>query len=383
MDPDCLICFCPIEGLQFTCADTRCSTLTCLECTEALIDFSAKEKTLPKCPNKDCHSYYILSSLNGLSKESLQKYAQSSLDYFIKDQGDTVQKQLQELLILEQLRQERQKFIDTNFPAGIALVAGITFNSKLRRLEKQKSEILHKQMQQAYRACMNSTCGGFLDKNLVCMTCLSEFCRQCEKPLKTSVNHQCKQEDLDSVNIVNNMIKCPGCKLPVFKNEGCDSITCSNCGTKFLYSTGKEGGHGSSNAKIKVDIQQKYKLSYTLAQKIPSHCLEKILRLEALEPKTISKDTLLTPLKNYFKNINQSQIDPQFQAAVARQIAQKMDAYYRNRYFSREYQSLMVYLENLLKQEKLPDDFSDKLDESIKQIQKNMKVKVPTIPIDK
>ena len=112
VEPDCLICFCPIEDKQYTCPDNQCKGVTCHDCTEALINFSTDEKTLPKCPEKDCHCSYILSGLDGLSQEYLRKYSQSCLDYFLKDQGDMVKKQLQELQILSQLRAERKKFID-------------------------------------------------------------------------------------------------------------------------------------------------------------------------------------------------------------------------------------------------------------------------------
>ena len=342
MSVDCLICFCPIEvGFEHQCSDIRCTGKICRECLTLLIEFSAKESVMPKCPNTDCRSYFILADLVGISFYSYQKYRDACLDFFLKDHGDNIQKQLQEIAIIKKLRKERQKFITTNYPKAVALVASITLTSKLKRLEKQKSKILHNQMQQSYRSCMNLTCTGFLDKNLVCMTCQSEFCSKCEILLKQG--HKCKQIDLDSVNLVNNMTKCSGCKLPVFKDEGCDSITCSNCGTKFLYSTGKEGGHGSSNAKITVNIQQRQKLSHSYTNKIPKDLFEKILVVEGLEPKTISKKTLLSPLKLFFQTGNRD--------STKKLLAKRINAYYINQLLMRDYQKHMVDLETLLKDE--------------------------------
>jgi len=351
---ECLVCFCDIEGDSYGCADPKCHGETCDECIDSLINFSAENERIPTCIRSECNSYYTLSSLKGVPKETILKYNQSCLNFFLKDQGDLVQKKIEEEKILAKLRAERTQFINQEYPAAIALVASLTFKSKLRHLERQKSKLISKQLNSANRSCMLSTCNGFLDKNMVCLTCSTEFCQRCEVKLIPNQPHQCKQEDLDSVNIVNDMVRCPKCKLPVFKDVGCDSITCSNCNTNFLYSTGKIGGHGSSNAKIKVNLNERKRISIAFRQKIPSSCMENILLIEASEPKPKSKDSLLVPIKDYYQNGNQGK--------SGAKLARLFNVYLAKKYECRDYYTKIVELEKVI----LND--SDNLEEEIKEI---------------
>ena len=342
--PDCQICFCPIEGPTFSCADPACPDVMCRECLQSYIKFSADNMSIPKCSNKNCNAQFILSGLKGMPPESIKQYEAACLDFMLKDQGTVVQKQLEEAKILEQLRAERAQFIELNFPKAIALVASLTFGSKLRQLEKQRSRIIGGKLKEANRTCMNTSCKGFLDKNMSCMTCMTNFCKLCETTLKPGDGHQCQQADLDSVNVVNSLIRCPGCKLPVFKSEGCNSITCSNCGTNFEYSTGKEGGHGSHNAKIHVNLTERKKLS--AAYSITGDCLELLLKVEVAEPGVKAKETLLGPIKHLYQTQDKEE--------AGKQLARRLDALIRNKYENRDYQRCMVNIEAFLKTK--PDD---------------------------
>ena len=243
-DSTCLICFSPFEGNQvrYICVRKECDQSICQECLFSLITYSEESNVLPKCPSDKCSGIYTLADIPDIPKEYLQLYESACFKYIMKDQGDTVKRRMQEAKVLANIRDDRLKHLEKEYPKAISLIAKISFKSKLRALDKQKGKIVNAQVNKATRSCLNMVCNGFLDPNFVCMTCESEFCGNCDR--KLGPNHECKQEDLDSVNIVNSMVKCPGCKLPVFKNEGCDSITCANCSTNFSYSTGQLGGHG-------------------------------------------------------------------------------------------------------------------------------------------
>jgi len=255
----------------------------------------------------------------GLPKDVLKLYESACFKYIMKDQGDTVKRRIQELKVLANIREDRLKHLEKEYPKAISLVAKISFKSKLRALDKQKGKIINAQINNANRSCFNTICNGFLDPNFVCMSCETEFCGNCER--KLNANHICKQEDIDSVNLVNSMVKCPGCKLPVFKNQGCDSITCANCSTNFSYSTGKVGGHGSHNAKLAktITIDKKERLSNVYEKQLDTDCLGLLLKLESLIPPVKKKEIILTPLKTYFKDPN---------ATVGKNIALKINEYY-------------------------------------------------------
>lgn len=356
----CAICVCPFEANEptFTCSQPLCKVQTCQDCIEALINYSEKNNLLPSCPSNDCNGIYILSGLKALPKPVLKNYHSACLNHFMKSEGDNVKKRIEQAKIIEQIRNERIKFLEAQFPKGIALVSKLTFADKLKRLDKQKKRIIDKKLQTANKACLNLTCNGFLDPDLVCMTCQTAFCKQCEKRLVN--NHVCKQEDLDSVNLVNNMKHCPGCKLPVFKNVGCDSITCSNCNTKFLYSTGKIGGHGSSNAKINVKIAEKQNLSSSLAQLITPDCLVLILNIEASEPKFVSKDIFIAPLRDYIKTGKKT--------VPSKHLAQRLDYYTRYRTDMKQYNQYLVEIEKMILDKKEDQEIKERLTEILNNL---------------
>lgn len=361
----CSLCFCPFEpnDHKYTCADPKCSVFTCLECLESLIMFSGQSNLLPKCPSNDCNGIYIISGMKHVPINVIKQYEQECFNYFMKQDGDNVKKRIEERKMIDNIRNERFKFLEQKFPPSIALVAKLTFKDKLRQLDKQKQAIVNLKLKNASKSCMLSVCNGFLDPDFVCMTCSTEFCKKCEK--KISNNHQCKQEDLDSVNLVNNMVKCPECQLPVFKNEGCDSITCSNCNTQFLYSTGKRGGHGSLNAKIKVDINKKTNISTAFAEIIPPDCLPLILQFEGLSPPFKSKDILLGPINTYIKaeNNKKSKINKNI---CAKELAKKIDVYTRYKYTNLIYQKYLIEISDLV--EKKDSKLKDRLVEIIDEI---------------
>ena len=321
---DCIICFCTFEKKddKYGCTQPECETKVCGDCFPALITFSEKSEILPKCPDKKCNGIYTLSTIGyGFPKNVMALYHSACLKFMMKDQGDAVKKRIQEEEIVAKIRDQRLQYLEAEYPTAVALVAKIAFKNKLRHLDRQRTKLVNAQVNKANRSCFNLICNGFLDPNYVCMMCSTEFCRMCEKKVKQG--HVCKQEDLDSVNLVNNMIKCPGCKLPVFKDQGCDSITCSNCGTLFKYSTGERGGHGSANVKLakNFSMQNKERLSDIFSESLDQDCMELLLRLEALEPPVKNKRIILHPLKGYLKDKDAIN--------AGKQIAKKIDEYYK------------------------------------------------------
>lgn len=336
MEQTCIICLSTINELSYSCADNNCKETYCEECVILLIEYSKDEYILPVCPSTNCNQILLVSDI---PKKIVQMYEQLCFNFFIKEQGENVNKQLQNKLVLEKIREERMRFINKTYPDAIALIAEITFKSKIKKLEKIKEKLL-KENQTNLRRCMNTTCTGYINEELVCLTCDSSFCKRCEK--NCTKKHTCKQEDLDSVNIINDMIRCPTCQCPVFKNIGCDSITCSVCSTNFNYKSGEKTGHGSFNTKIATNINQKQKLSKIYSDR-SQIVIELLLDVEAKEPKILNKDTLLQPIKAYY----QQQLTAK---SAGNKLAKQLNQYYKNKLYIREYQSFMVELEELLRE---------------------------------
>lgn len=304
---DCLICFCPIEGQSYKCGDPKCEAKTCDECTISLINYSRSEQLIPKCTSQHCQSYYLWNTIKSLPKEAQTEYAMACLEYMLRDKGEDVKKQVEQQKILERLRKERMKFIQQSFPTAIAMVCQLTFQSKIKTLERNRSKKISEQMEASHRTCMNLYCNGHLTSDLKCMTCNTNFCKKCERPLpdnatnQNPLTHRCKEEDVESVKLIQDMTHCPKCHLPVFKDVGCDSITCANCGTRFLYSIGEAGGHGSSNAKIVLKERQQLSHIYREQLATRPQIMELLRLIEILEPKKVSEAPFYSLLRGLYK----------------------------------------------------------------------------------
>lgn len=348
----CIICLFPIDGTKFTCCNPSCHEVFCDECLTALIKYSIEEVLLPICPSRNCQQTLLLCDIKSLGKDVIKEYEKCCLQFFLKTDGDGVKQKIQEKQLLDHLKKERQQFITQTYPAPIALIASISFKNKLNKLEKEKQEVAKEQELLNKRKCMHGQCSGHLDDDFQCDTCETKFCTKCEKRL--GKKHICKKEDLDSVSIVNDMVRCPGCKLPVFKNVGCNHITCSNCDTKFDYVTGEISDHGSTNAKLNVDLDQIKPLSFTHKDKLSKEAYELLVEIEGNKPKEVTKEVISNALKGYY-----TKDDPTCGGKVVRAL----ERYYLGQIGMKKYRRKMIKLEDMLNE--------GKKDEKImKQLQK-------------
>ena len=132
------------------------------------------------------------------------------------------------------------------------------------------------------------------------MTCDTVFCKDCEKEKKAG--HVCLQEDIESVQSVKELPRCPNCQIAIFRSDGCDAMTCASCQYKFNYKTGEKSGHGSHNRPLEQPSKTKHVLSALHPKEINELGLARlILELEALEPEP-DNSQLSNLFINYYKN---------------------------------------------------------------------------------
>jgi hypothetical protein len=344
---ECIICFDDIKmSNAFTCGEPTCEKYICGDCLKMIIKHSNDDNKIPSCSVMECKSYYLQSDVRRLGKDTTTLYNNCCLKFMLKDQGEGVQKKMEQQKMIEKIRGERMKFIQANFPAGVALVAQYSFSNKLKRIEKERKGIVEEKLKRAHRKCMNIICKGYLNPNFVCMTCMTEFCKLCEVKLKS--NHVCRKDDLESMKVIKQSKKCPGCFLPVFKNQGCDSITCSNCGTNFLYSNGKKGGHGSGNAKIDVDTGTPDSLSMVYRDMLDDELFSILIQIEIMKPSLVNNNYMMLPLKHYYEDKDEKK--------AGKGIARGFDRYTRNLYENRDYNRKMIQVEELLKSGKVTEE---------------------------
>ena len=70
--------------------------------------------------------------------------------------------------------------------------------------------------------CQDEKCNGFLcNRTYMCNSCGKKTCPSCHT-IADDDNHQCKEEDLESVRLLQQDTKsCPKCSMGVHKIEGC------------------------------------------------------------------------------------------------------------------------------------------------------------------
>jgi hypothetical protein len=308
----CLICY-DNESYTIKCADKFCKTRICLECFEVYLRNCITEKQLCKCLNEYCKSFYLSDQFTGapfgvssprgarngpsipcgapcgsgsptgaldplrVTERVSELYKQVLVTAFTHSQGPDIIEKINAQKLISDIRKQRKQFIKT-FPKAIDLVVNVALSKKLKDVSKQNTEYIKDLVKKSNKICMNSFCNGRLDSKFECFNCRTRFCKECEKaitgldPLR---GHVCKKEDLESIRFIkDSVMKCPGCKIPIQKSEGCNGMTCANCKTTFDYRTGSLSNHGSFNQPLPsvqkkiFDFEFKDYYQYDVARKL-------------------------------------------------------------------------------------------------------------------
>lgn len=360
---ECLICFDDEidKDKIVNCINTSCTATICEDCMELLIGHCKGEGIIPKCPNKKCGKFYIISQIKKGNKELKLDYSECCMKYYLKDQGIDVEKSIEQDEIIGRMRKDRIKFIKDTFPIAIGMVATIAFSDKLKRMEKKKKERIKEKLDFANRKCMNLYCNGFLkdhDKDYICMSCDTIFCIDCEKEKSNEV-HKCKEEDVRALEYIReNMVHCPKCNTAVIKDVGCDSIKCAICDTLFEYSTGKEGGHGSSNKKVIID-NEAMRPSNMYKNIVGDEEINELLIIESKKP----KDVVLN-VDKYLKQYIIAEDDKMKQVMMIK-LAKKLDQYMKSKMDNAKYNKYLIEIEKTINKK---DDYGDLLIDVIRDI---------------
>ncbi len=109
------------------------------------------------------------------------------------------------------------------------------------------------------RPCPDFKCKGYIDIQktvesdsnidqigfLHCSVCNKDFCSRCRENTskdkdKCKDKHVCDETVVKTLKLLDSDTKsCPGCKVSVYKIEGCNQMFCTNCNTAFNWDTGE------------------------------------------------------------------------------------------------------------------------------------------------
>lgn len=91
-------------------------------------------------------------------------------------------------------------------------------------------------------ACPREECRGYLKgEQTMCPICETRVCRECIQIVRNEEDHECKKEDLETVEMLRQNTKpCPNCSMSIYKISGCDQMWCTQCRTPFSWRTGQK-----------------------------------------------------------------------------------------------------------------------------------------------
>lgn len=332
---ECVICLEEVSTC-FTCASFFCNVECCLDCLEKYLLHTAAEGMLPKCMGAKCNSIYLYSVIRShLSKQAIDNYISSCHAAVMTKDKPIVEQDLVKSQILEQMRQEKFKYIKATFPTAITLMAEIVHKKKLTKLKKTAPAKV------SGRICMNMFCPGVLDEEFKCNLCNSSFCKTCEVLIKE--NHKCKEEDIASLKAAQSLPQCPNCGINVDKNEACNHVQCGVCGTKFIYGTKDLGGGGGHTQMVDVKKQVRLSVAHSDLLKEQVKISSLLIALENKEPNKPS----YTPVYNHVKLLLTGKSTDKVR------LARVIDDYYSNKAIWEKYTRYLVEIERMLVQQKL------------------------------
>ena len=125
--------------------------------------------------------------------------------------------------------------------------------NKILLTETELSEQLGKPIRTRFRRpCPDFKCKGYIDMQkttesnidqiglLHCSVCNKDFCSRCRDNINSNSKHTCDEAVVKTLKLLDSDTKsCPGCKVSVYKIEGCNQMFCTNCNTAFNWETGE------------------------------------------------------------------------------------------------------------------------------------------------
>jgi predicted nucleic acid binding AN1-type Zn finger protein len=151
-----------------------------------LLDFCAMNKQDPTCPS--CRAEFLLDdfliaeiSQNTVSQQLYHKYISQTCERVRARESQAHIEKMNQVKLIEKIREEKQTFIAKTFPLAISLVINIAMKNELQRIDRRKrQEILN--IRKGTQNCFILTCNGKIDiASNTCTRCQKRFCDKCEK----------------------------------------------------------------------------------------------------------------------------------------------------------------------------------------------------------
>jgi hypothetical protein len=122
----------------------------------------------------------------------------------------------------------------------------------IKKLEEESKERKEKLMKQR-GPCPKESCKGFIADNWECGVCNSKVCSSCMLDISVEIDgkitkltdHTCDPNDVESAKQIRKDSKnCPGCRVRIYKIQGCSQMFCTICHVFFDWNTLEVIRHG-------------------------------------------------------------------------------------------------------------------------------------------
>lgn len=110
------------------------------------------------------------------------------------------------------------------------------------RLERGLGDVAKTERSTFIKACLDSTCRGFMSSQWKCGICEKWACPDCHeiKGLSRDSPHECNPDNVATAALIARDTKsCPSCGTGIHKLDGCDQMFCTMCQTGFSWKTGR------------------------------------------------------------------------------------------------------------------------------------------------
>lgn len=236
-----------LHNTRYSVADKDCTLAMCPPCLDEYLGVCHSGRALPRCPS--CRALLqCTKSVRHACHQWLVEFGHDTLWQTAVDYRALIQKVVA----------SRNHYLVENFPRAVSRLALVMFPDKLKKIgREQKQRLLHIVERNSASSCIMAGCFGTMladDKTgrQRCLACSNEQCPRCLEVWANS-EHRCNDAVLQSVDEIRKMRACPSCGVAIERSEGCNSMTCAQCGCRFLYDSGLVGGHGSHNHSV-VDL---------------------------------------------------------------------------------------------------------------------------------
>ncbi|AAU10987.1 hypothetical protein LDVICp142 [lymphocystis disease virus-China] len=272
--------YCLDDNIQFAVyCQLECKIVVCLDCLQKSTDIASESTEYPVC---DCGSHY---NLNKTTEPILMPCYIKFIER-LKKPIDEKNTQIETMAVMKKV-----DWLQTIPPVYKDFIEEF-FTVKLHNLCIAQAKQELNQTAEDYLKCPFSYCPGTIESDR-CKICHRTLCLTCR--LEKTAFHECKPEDIESVNVLNNMISCPKCKTKIYKIDRCNNMTCAICKTNFLYDTGKKTTFGSD---FKIFFKPR---EYKISKRALDLSEESRILLEKLEKSLIKEPYKISTSKTFIK----------------------------------------------------------------------------------